>query len=122
MPASLRCLTGVPPVNKRALCNDWTWPRCHWLHGHLKGAAAVFAVDSVNAPKTKPGVTTNMSTADNTAPESGSKATLQCQFCQSWNRVEASRAADRPKCGKCGNRYCWIGLDKVWTMRVSAGR
>ena len=28
--------------------------------------------------------------------------TLQCQFCQAWNRVDASRAADRPKCGKCG--------------------
>ena len=27
--------------------------------------------------------------------------TLQCQFCQSWNRIDASRAADRPKCGKC---------------------
>ena len=28
--------------------------------------------------------------------------TLQCQFCQTWNRVDAARAADRPKCGKCG--------------------
>ena len=27
--------------------------------------------------------------------------TLQCVFCQTWNRVDASRAADRPKCGKC---------------------
>ena len=27
--------------------------------------------------------------------------TLRCQFCQTWNRVDASRAADRPKCGKC---------------------
>jgi thioredoxin 2 len=27
--------------------------------------------------------------------------TLQCQFCQTWNRVDAGRAADRPKCGKC---------------------
>ncbi len=42
-----------------------------------------------------------MSTADTTALNPGSKATLQCQFCQSWNRVDASRAADRPKCGKC---------------------
>lgn len=30
------------------------------------------------------------------------KTMLRCQFCQSWNRVDASRAADRPKCGKCG--------------------
>ena len=31
-----------------------------------------------------------------------SKATIRCQFCGSWNRVDVSRAADRPKCGKCG--------------------
>jgi len=30
------------------------------------------------------------------------KATLRCQFCSSWNRVDVTRAADRPKCGKCG--------------------
>ena len=30
------------------------------------------------------------------------KATLRCQFCQSWNKVDVSRAEDRPKCGKCG--------------------
>ena len=30
------------------------------------------------------------------------KATLRCQFCASWNRVDVMRAADRPKCGKCG--------------------
>ncbi len=30
------------------------------------------------------------------------KATLRCQFCASWNRVDVTRAADRPKCGKCG--------------------
>lgn len=33
---------------------------------------------------------------------SESKATLRCQFCQSWNRIDVARAADRPKCGKCG--------------------
>ena len=27
--------------------------------------------------------------------------TLQCQFCDTWNRIDAARAADRPKCGKC---------------------
>ena len=27
--------------------------------------------------------------------------TLQCQFCPTWNRIDAARAADRPKCGKC---------------------
>lgn len=35
-----------------------------------------------------------------TSPET--KATLRCQFCQSWNRIDVARAADRPKCGKCG--------------------
>jgi len=28
--------------------------------------------------------------------------TIRCQFCDTWNRVDAARAADRPKCGKCG--------------------
>lgn len=28
--------------------------------------------------------------------------TLRCQFCATWNRIDASRASDRPKCGKCG--------------------
>lgn len=30
------------------------------------------------------------------------KATLRCQFCSSWNSIDVARAADRPKCGKCG--------------------
>jgi thioredoxin 2 len=29
------------------------------------------------------------------------KVTLRCQFCETWNRIDAARAADRPKCGKC---------------------
>ena len=33
---------------------------------------------------------------------STTKATLRCQFCQSWNRVDVARASDRPKCGNCG--------------------
>ena len=28
--------------------------------------------------------------------------TLRCQFCETWNRIDVSRATDRPKCGKCG--------------------
>lgn len=28
-------------------------------------------------------------------------ATLKCQFCGTWNRVDAARASDGPKCGKC---------------------
>ena len=27
--------------------------------------------------------------------------TVRCQFCETWNRVVAERASDRPKCGKC---------------------
>ena len=30
------------------------------------------------------------------------KLTLRCQFCETWNRIDVARAADRPKCGKCG--------------------
>ena len=37
-----------------------------------------------------------------TAEKTSTKATLRCQFCQSWNRIDVSRAADRPKCGNCG--------------------
>ena len=29
------------------------------------------------------------------------RVTVRCQFCETWNRVDAARAADRPKCGKC---------------------
>lgn len=27
--------------------------------------------------------------------------TVQCQFCPTWNRVDAARAANAPRCGKC---------------------
>jgi thioredoxin 2 len=33
---------------------------------------------------------------------SAAHATLKCQFCGTWNKIDAARAADRPKCGKCG--------------------
>ena len=36
-----------------------------------------------------------------TTAASTKKLTLRCQFCLTWNRIDASRAADRPKCGKC---------------------
>jgi thioredoxin 2 len=41
------------------------------------------------------------------------RITLQCQFCQTWNRIDASRAADRPKCGKCGKPML---LDRPWPL------
>ena len=38
-----------------------------------------------------------------TAPNTATRhLTVRCQFCDTWNRVDAARAADRPKCGKCG--------------------
>jgi len=37
-----------------------------------------------------------------TTTTSSTKATLRCQFCESWNRIDVARAADKPKCGKCG--------------------
>jgi len=27
---------------------------------------------------------------------------LRCQFCETWNRIDAARAVHRPKCGNCG--------------------
>ena len=41
------------------------------------------------------------------------KLTLRCQFCDTWNRVNAARAADRPKCGKCARPLL---LDRPYTL------
>ena len=41
------------------------------------------------------------------------RLTLRCQFCDTWNRIDASRAADRPKCGNCGRP---ILLDRPWML------
>jgi thioredoxin 2 len=30
------------------------------------------------------------------------KLTVRCQFCNTWNRIDASKVTDGPKCGKCG--------------------
>jgi len=27
--------------------------------------------------------------------------TVRCMFCETWNRIDADKAPDRPKCGKC---------------------
>ncbi|HEY0972368.1 MAG TPA: thioredoxin [Gemmatimonadales bacterium] len=37
-----------------------------------------------------------------TTDDQTTTATLRCQFCLSWNRVDVARAADRPRCGSCG--------------------
>ncbi len=39
--------------------------------------------------------------------------TLRCQFCGTWNRVDAARAADRPKCGQCSRPLL---LDRPWPL------
>jgi len=39
--------------------------------------------------------------------------TLRCQFCDTWNRIVAARAGDRPKCGHCGRP---ILLDRPWIL------
>ncbi|MGH7618004.1 MAG: thioredoxin [Gemmatimonadaceae bacterium] len=42
-----------------------------------------------------------MGTSASTATTATRHLTIRCQFCETWNRVDAARAADRPKCGKC---------------------
>ena len=41
-----------------------------------------------------------MSTSASETP-AATHATVRCQFCETWNRVDVARAANRPKCGKC---------------------
>lgn len=33
------------------------------------------------------------------------KATLRCQFCLTLNRIDVSRARDKPTCGECGKPF-----------------
>ena len=40
-------------------------------------------------------------TTETATPATSPKVTVRCQFCQTWNRLDATRVADRPKCGKC---------------------
>ena len=48
-----------------------------------------------------------------TAPTTSTPLTVRCAFCGAWNRVDAARAADRPKCGKCAKP---ILLDRPLTL------
>jgi thioredoxin 2 len=41
-----------------------------------------------------------MPTAADTATQ---KITIRCTACATWNRIDARRAADGPKCGSCGS-------------------
>ena len=38
-------------------------------------------------------------TAESTAPVR--KLTVRCQFCNTWNRIDADKVVAGPKCGKC---------------------
>ncbi|HEV7388747.1 MAG TPA: thioredoxin [Gemmatimonadaceae bacterium] len=45
-----------------------------------------------------------MDTETKTEPEKKAqtrKLTVRCQFCNTWNRIDASKVTDGPKCGKC---------------------
>jgi thioredoxin 2 len=33
--------------------------------------------------------------------ETRSMITVRCQFCETWNRVDAAKAENKPKCGQC---------------------
>ncbi len=46
-------------------------------------------------------MTTTSSASTSSEAGRSARVTLRCQFCGTWNRVEAARAADRPKCGNC---------------------
>jgi thioredoxin 2 len=50
-----------------------------------------------------------MAETTNAAP----RITVRCQFCETWNRVDAARAVDKPKCGKCGRPLL---LDRPWPL------
>jgi thioredoxin 2 len=52
-------------------------------------------------------------TATSATSPATKRVTLQCQFCHTWNRIDASRAADRPKCGKCARPML---LDRPWPL------
>ena len=46
-------------------------------------------------------------------PDPTPHLTLRCQFCDTWNRVEAAKASNRPKCGSCSRP---ILLDRPWVL------
>jgi thioredoxin 2 len=45
------------------------------------------------------------------------KLTLLCQFCLTWNRVLAAKAANRPKCGNCSRPLL---LDRPYNLTDDA--
>src|ERR687896_2733933 len=63
---------------------------------HTNGGTSVWHV-SVHARDSR-----SHHMATTTTEKQSPTVTIQCQFCQTWNRIDTTRAADRPKCGKCG--------------------
>lgn len=49
--------------------------------------------------------------------EDNTHLTLRCQFCETWNRVDAARVGDRPKCGKCSRPML---LDRPWMLHAES--
>ena len=52
------------------------------------------------------------------------KITIRCSSCGRWNRIDARRAGDRPKCGSCGSPLALdhpLLLDDESFDRVLAG-
>ena len=43
-----------------------------------------------------------MATAQAPGSTATRRITLRCANCQRWNRIDAARAPDKPKCGACG--------------------
>jgi thioredoxin 2 len=42
-----------------------------------------------------------MESTDTETTKGAQNITVRCQFCDTWNRIEAVKVADGPKCGKC---------------------
>ena len=63
-------------------------------------------------------------TATSASGTAARTATLRCQFCLAWNRVDLDRAADRPKCGSCAKPMLLdrpIALDNETFARTVEG-
>jgi thioredoxin 2 len=42
-----------------------------------------------------------MESIDTETTKGAQHITVRCQFCDTWNRIDAVKVADGPKCGKC---------------------
>jgi thioredoxin 2 len=58
----------------------------------------MYSYESISTPT---GTEERVGATGTTANTDTKRITIRCQFCHTWNRVDAARASDRPKCGKC---------------------